>query len=85
MLVLDTVSALPAERKVKIGALQGYGYMFAGDAKEVLKQITRLGVKVGQRNVVDMFEADSAIEPDCTVIMVDGTEKGMYWLTEEAM
>lgn len=85
MLVLETVSALPAERKVKIGALQGYGYMFAGYAKGVLREITRWGENVGKRNVVDTFDADSAIEPDCTVIMVDGTEKGMYWLTEEAM
>ena len=35
--------------------------------------------------MVDTFDADSAIEPDCTVIMVDGDEKGLYWLTEEAM
>lgn len=85
MLVLDTVSALPAERKVKIGALQGYGYMFAGYAKDVLRQITRFGEKVGERDVVDTFDADSAIETDCTVIMVNGDEKGAFWLTEEAM
>ena len=38
MLVLETVSALPAERKVKIGALQGYGYMFAGTRKTFLER-----------------------------------------------
>ena len=79
------VSALPAERKVKIGASQGYGYMFAGYAKDVLKQITKFGENVGKRCVSEVFEADSAIEPNCTVIMVDGDEKGLYWLTEEAI
>ena len=41
-------------------------------------------VRINDREVVETFEADLAVEyPECLTILVKGTESGKYWCTEE--
>lgn len=37
-----------------------------------------------QRDVIDVFPADPAVDRDCTCIVVSGVESGAYWALDEA-
>ena len=42
-------------------------------------------VPLRERNVVDIFMADKAVEAEeCVVVIIDGVEMGDYWMTKEA-
>lgn len=84
MTLAETVAELNPDQKIKVGANRGTRYFYVGAAKDLSKLLDRFGYSsLRNKVVVEVRVADQAADPGTIIVMVDGTENGSYWSTDE--
>jgi hypothetical protein len=84
MLLAETLAAMEPEQKIKVGSTRGTRYFYIGAAGDFCRLLERFGhTALRKKVVVEVREADQAVDPEVLIVMVDGTENGSYWATDE--
>ena len=71
MTLSEYVSLLPPRQIIRIGTVDGIGFVFKGMVKNVNN------AKFGEREVVDAYAG--IVEPEQLVVIIDGKEKGKWY------
>ena len=68
--------------KVKIGAVNGSGFFYAGKAEKAVKMFNDQGYgKLLDRRVAETY---GSMIGEGTILLVEGKERGGYWSIEES-
>lgn len=75
MILRELVSTMPPRQKIRLGTSDGYGFVYKGQVYNIVKNCKL--IKYFDREVIDVYQG--IIEPDQTVIIIHGAEKGTMY------